>query len=108
MGERMPIVLVSLASLVLGGCAAPRLPDLYLRGVFRPAQAASAERPYLAEEGRVDVALVARFAAPPTVMTEPPRVPELGAAAPCRVSAACAWERRAAAEARARVIGAAP
>jgi hypothetical protein len=105
----MPIVvLLSLASLALGGCAPLRLPDLHLRAMLRPAQAASAGRPFHAEESRLDVALVARFAAPPEALPELASAPDLGPPAPCRVSAACAWERRAAAEARARVIGAAP
>jgi hypothetical protein len=105
----MPIlVLLSFASLALGGCATWRLPELHVRGVWRPAHAATADRPSLREESRVEVALVARAPAPAAVLREPSAVPELGASAPCRVSAACAWERRAAAEARARVIGAAP
>lgn len=96
----MPALL--LLGLTLGGCGTLHLPDLYVRGVVTPR---AAER---AVETRFEVGLAAHFAPPSRPPpTEPPPTP-LTSSLPCRVSLACAWERRAAAEARARVIGAAP
>jgi hypothetical protein len=96
-----------------GACTTFHLPQLYARGSYAPALAATA-----ASEGRgeliaFDVGVrgdLGDVEGPPPLEEErePARVPAFSRSAPCRVSSACAWERRAMAEARARVIGGAP
>jgi hypothetical protein len=96
-------------SLVLGGCGVFHLPDLYARAALQPGRNATADRAAVGESVRLELGLSARLDPPPAPLElEPPEVPALGPPAPCRISIACAWERRAAAEARARVIGGAP
>lgn len=96
-------------SLALGGCGVLHLPDLYVRAALQPGRNATADRAATSESSVFSVGLAASLDPPPMPPElEPPEVPELREPAPCRVSIACAWERRAAAEARARVIGGAP
>lgn len=90
---------------LLTGCGVT-LPGLYVRGTYTlghldgvPSEVTSAE-----------VGLAGALDAPPApIEAEAPLpTPPRPSALPCRVSIACSWERRAAAEARARVIGARP
>lgn len=101
----------SLWGLALFGsaCTTLHLPQVYLRASLTPATTGRAEAVAF------DLGLVGPLGEvdPPEPLAEDapdlaPTAPRLGPSAPCRVSAACAWERRAVAEARARVIGGQP
>jgi hypothetical protein len=98
----MPHCLV--LALTLAGCGALHLPSIYVRGTL--AVAAPSAGP--TDVASVEVGLTGRLDAPPPPLPEPVAAPELTPSSPCRIALACAWERRAAAEARARVIGGGP
>ena len=109
MTREIVLVLVLAAN---GACTSFHLPQLYVRGSYAPALAARAEGEGRGELVAFDVGVrgdLGDVEGPPPLEEPSERTPTpLLRGAPCRVSTACAWERRAVAEARARVIGGAP
>lgn len=94
-------------------CTTVHLPQVYLRASLSPSVAlgdgASAGDVVTFDAGLVGSLGDVDPLVPDDTPTEPlgasMALPSWGSRAPCRISAACAWERRAVAEARARVIG---
>jgi hypothetical protein len=115
-GWAMPTRAILFAALITSACTTFHLPQVFLRGSFTPAVSRIGEDGLPATAGETfafQAGLAGHLgetAAPtaPEEREEAPITPALREEAPCRVSAACAWERRAVAEARARVIGGAP
>lgn len=113
----MPTRALLFAALITSACTTFHLPQVFLRGSFTPTVTRIDEDgvPRAAGEAfHFQVGLaghlgeVAPLPAPEEPETLPVTSPLLGDAVACRVPAACSWERRALAEARARVIGGAP
>ena len=106
-----------IATLVISACTTFHLPQVFLRGSFTPATSRTGEDGVVSAVGEA-FAFQAGISGHlgDSALPEPPEEPEpmpvgsplLGAPSPCRVPPACGWERRALAEARARVIGGAP
>jgi len=109
-------LVLTIALAANGACTTFHLPQLYARGSYAPALAATAASEGRGEFVAFDVGVRGDLGdvdglvslEEPEEPSEPTRAPSLSPSAPCRVSSACAWERRAVAEARARVIGGAP
>jgi hypothetical protein len=93
-------------------CTAVHLPQVYVRASLSPSitlgDGTSAGDVVAFDAGLLGPLGDADVSAPDEAPTETPSPPPLGRTAPCRISVACAWERRAVAEARARVIGGPP